>query len=120
MTVSKVIDKVNRLKPNSMDEADMIELIDNLEMDIAINVYGISETDYIPLTPNDKEVELIAPLPFKEVYFDYVCAKIDYFNNNVDLFALSSAQFNITMSDLKSYCTRKGLTPKQPTRSSYF
>lgn len=106
MTISTVIGKVERLKPNAMTAEDLISFINEVERDIVIEALG---QEFTPVT--DKNQELSAPELYDNVYFDYVCAKIDYFNGNIDNYSLSSQQFNTTMKGLKGYCIRKGLTP---------
>lgn len=109
MNTSKVLDKINRLKPNYLSETDLVELVAEVETEIAINVMGLSE--YSIPTIEEKTLELLAPKPYENIYFDYVAAKIDYFNGDAELYSLSSRQFNSMMDNMKSYCIRNGLTP---------
>lgn len=114
MTPSIVIEKINRLKPNALQEPDIIDFINEVERDIAFNILGV------PFTPvEDKNAELLAPGPYGNVYFDYISGKIDLINGNVESYSLSAAQFNTTMAELRAYCIRT--YPRASTRrSDYF
>ena len=119
MTVSTIIDKINKLKPNALDEKMIIDFINDVEKEIAINIMELIDFELASI--ENKSVELLAPAPYENVYFDYVAAKIDYFNGDAELYALSSRQFNSTMSDLKSFCIRKGIAPSfKGIKTNYF
>ena len=119
MNVSNILDKVGRLKPNALTEDDLIDLINEVEVEIAENVLHL-ET-YALATKEDKGAELLAPKPYEQIYFNYITAKIDYFNGETDFYALTSQQFNNMMKELVAYCIRKGLTPGfTGKRTNYF
>lgn len=116
MTPSIIIDKINKLKPNALEEKIIIDFINDVEKEIAINVMHLA--DYELATIEDKSKPLLAPDPYENIYFDYVAAKIDYFNGDSDMYMLSAQQYNMQMNELKAFCIRKGITPgfkKRPT-----
>ncbi len=119
MTPSIIIDKINKLKPNAIDEKLIIDFVNDVEKEIAINIMELS--DYSLASIENKTNELLAPEPYDGIYFDYVAAKIDYFNGDAELYSLSSRQFNNTMDDLKAFCIRKGLSPSlTQVRTDYY
>jgi hypothetical protein len=116
MNASKVIDKLNRLKPNAVSLVDQIDFINEVEKEITYNI--LYAQTFTPVTEATLNEELLAPEPYTHIYFDYLCAKIDYFNGDIDSFSLTAQQYNITMNSLKSYCIRKGITPSITARAT--
>jgi hypothetical protein len=108
MTISKVISQLNKFKPNSLNDETVVDLVNDIEKAI-IDKCGLVEEGNLALV-SDKHAELLAPPPHENVYFEYISAKIDYFNGDTDVYSLTSRQFNTTMSDLKKYLVRNGLS----------
>lgn len=107
MNASIVLDKVGRLKPNALTEDDLIDLINEIERDIAENI--LHTENYTLVSNENKNVELLAPPIYERIYFEYVCAKIDYFGD-VEFYTLTGQQFNETRKELLAYCIKNGLT----------
>lgn len=106
MTIAKVLDRVVRLKPNSLTNVDIVDFINEVEADIIINIL---KQPFTPVT--DFNAQLIAPTPYDHIYFDYLLAKIDYLNGDAEFYSLSSRQYNSTMNDLTAYCIQNRFAP---------
>lgn len=120
MKVSQVISEINELKPNSLDDFEIIKMIDQLESEIVLEKY--KEAEYDDITPDDTGRVLKAPKQFEQIYFEYVSARIDLMNGQIDAYSLTSRQFNDTYNNLVAHITNKNLAAPTGTGrfNSYF
>lgn len=119
MTVSKIIDKVKRLKPNALTEEDIIDFVNEVEVDIAINIMG--NHSVVLASAENKSLELLAPKLYERIYFDYILAKIDFLNGDSNFYPLTSQQYNMTYGALEAYCIRAGIADLySEKRKDYF
>lgn len=109
MKLSKVIDKIERLNPSTLSPEDLVDEINSLEKNIAIEVLRLEEYQFASLENTD--ADLLAPEPYGHVYYEYLCARIDYINRDIPSYSVSSSQFNSTYKELEAFCIRTGLTP---------
>lgn len=119
MVLSKILEKINRLKPNALSDTDLVDIVNELEAEIAIEVLKLDEYQLASL--DNSGVELLAPKPYDGVYYDYLCAVIDRMSNNLDGYSMTYSQFNANYAEMKAYCMREGLTSSNTiARSEYF
>lgn len=118
MTLTKVIDTLNRLKPSALSDDDIIDMINQLESEIAETVLF---QPFVPLDNTMMDTPLMAPAPYERIYTEYMSAQIDLINGNIEAYSLSGNQFNNDYEDMKRFCIRTGLTPVyNAKRSDYF
>ena len=98
MTIQKVIDKVLELKEGMLDEADIIECINEVELRATYMIINQSEDgknySFTPYTSDtDKTTILLIPSPWDSLYVDYTCSQADYnfaeyqrYNNEISMF----------------------------------
>lgn len=100
MTPNKVIEKVDRLKPNAYTEEDKLEWINELDGMVQRLVFQEDNvTQYI--YPNDMEKELLIPAPFDDAYTLFLEAKIDYYNREYSNYNNSAMMFESQFSEYK-------------------
>lgn len=106
MTPNKVIEIVDRLKPNSYGEEDKLRWINELDggtQRLVIQSDDTIQYDY----PADMDKELLIPAPFDDVYALYLEAKIDYHNREYGNYNNSAMMFESRYSDYKKDYIRK-------------
>lgn len=100
MTPNKVIEKVDRLKPNAYTEEDKLEWINELDGMVQRLVFQEDNvTQYV--YPNDMEKELLIPAPFDDAYILFLEAKIDYYNREYSNYNNSAMMFESQFSEYK-------------------
>ena len=83
MTASKVIEKIDKLLPNSYDEETILGWLS--EVDGIVKTLVFKESGAKPyIFPEDMEKELVIPFPFDDVYESYVMSKIHLYNREYD------------------------------------
>jgi len=105
-TPNKVIEIVDRLKPNSYSEEDKLRWINELEgmvQRLVIQADNIIEYVY----PDDMDRELMIPAPFDDVYSLFLEAKIDYYNKEIGNYNNSAMMFEAQFSEYKKDYIRK-------------
>lgn len=105
-TPNKVIEIVDRLKPNSYSEEDKLRWINELEgmvQRLVIQADNIIEYVY----PDDMDRELMIPAPFEDVYSLFLEAKIDYYNKEIGNYNNSAMMFEAQFSEYKKDYIRK-------------
>lgn len=107
MNLIAIIERVNKFRPNALTEQEIVSLVDELEADIVLNLYN--EAEYLPLTMSDISKELKAPIQFGKIYYEYLEARIDKVNGQMENYAASVDQFNGTYAELGAYVTRNNL-----------
>ena len=126
MTPNKVIEVVDRLKPNAYSEEDKLRWISELEGMVVRLVFQwdetylaeveakykskeIKEDEYKEILnktkpfvyPEDMDKELLIPAPFDDVYNLFLCAKIDYYNREYTNYNNSAMMFEARYTEYK-------------------
>ena len=100
MTPNKVIEIVDRLKPNSYDEEDKLRWISELDgmvQRLVIQDDNVTTYSY----PKDMDSELLIPAPFDDLYSLYLEAKIDLQNREYANYNNSAMMFQAQFSEYK-------------------
>lgn len=106
MTPNKVIEIVDRLKPNSYSEEDKLRWLS--ELDGKVQRLVIQSDDVIQYAyPDDMDRELLIPAPFDDVYGLYLESKIDYHNKEYGNYNNSAMMFEVRFDDYKKDYIRK-------------
>lgn len=108
MNATKVLDRIKRVKPNSLQDEDLLIMLNDLEKVIASEVVY---KDYVEITTSNMTTELLAPDNYGKIYFEYIASQIDYLNGDIQSYSISSRQFNDTYGDMQNYCIKHGITP---------
>lgn len=112
MTIRELLNKVNKEKPNSFSEADLIAFVNEVEPEVAeqfgedeVPVYSY-EHDY------ELDRELLAPAPYDRLYVSYVKMQIDFSQEEYDSFANNQAQHTQDFQDFTDWVVREGKSKK--------
>lgn len=112
MKVEDVLSQVDELKPNAYEDEMKISWLNALEKKIFNSVVSNYEQtedenyEYTPLTEQNTGEELIAPDEYAGVYVFYLMGKIDFFNQDTDLYMNDAAMFNQAFQELADYWSR--------------
>lgn len=102
MTPAKVIETVDRLKPNAYSDEDKLRWINELEGMVQRLVVQVDEDKVKQLVyPDDMDKELLIPAPFDDVYGLFVEAKIDYYNREYGNYNNSAMMFESQFNEYK-------------------
>lgn len=108
MTLREVLQKVNTEKPNSFSDEYLTKLVNEVEA----MVYEFLEAPdgsriYLEL-PEDIDTELQIPEPYSTAYESYLKARLDYANEEYELYTNNQAQFSADFDSWKAYAMRHG------------
>ena len=95
MTPNKVIEIVDRVKPNSYTDEDKLRWINELDGMVQRLVMKRAEVEQYTY-PNDLDRELLIPAPYDEdLYTLYVQAKIDFYNREYTHYNNTATMFEL-------------------------
>lgn len=101
MTPNKVIEIVDRIKPNSYTEEDKLRWINELDGMVQRLVMKRTEVEQYTY-PNDLDRELLIPAPYDEdLYTLYVQTKIDFYNREYTNYNNTATMFEIRYDEYK-------------------
>ena len=106
MTPNKVIEKVDRRKPNSYSEEDKLDWINELDGMVQRLVIQTDEVEQYSY-PTDLDRELLIPAPYDDVYGLFLEAKIDFYNREYSNYNNSAMMFESQFSEYKKDYIRK-------------
>lgn len=111
MTIAEAISKVDALKPNTYDFKDKVEWLSALDSRVKSKIIDAHHSNepvffYGYDSENDKEMELLVPAPYDEIYLRWLEAQIDYYNSDDDRYNNAIILFNNAYEDFKKYYTR--------------
>ena len=108
MTIRDLLNKINKEKPSSFTEADLIAFINEVEAEVAeqLNVSEVPVYTY----EHDDELDrvLLAPAPYDRLYVSYVKMQIDYSQEEYDSFTNNQAQHTQDFQDFTDWVVREG------------
>lgn len=139
MTLAELLEKVNNEKPNSFTDQYLMKLVNEvealvyefLETPVEDRIYHVASE----LSDDESDGEsgesggsgeeeqgldgnLLIQEPYSTAYESYLRARLDYANEEFELYANDGAQFEEDFSSYRAYAMRKGLVntediPKQ-------
>jgi len=81
MKVTEVINSVMDLKPSAYDEKQLMVWLNQLEAMAQKEAFGFMFDDIVKYDwAKDGEAELVIYAPYDSAYFHYICAQIDFAN----------------------------------------
>lgn len=109
MKVKEILDKVNRLKINSVDDIDKLDWINDLDglvhKDILLRAEDYTG-EFAPYTVDDLEKTVLVTFPYEEIYIHYLSAKIDLINGEIASYNNNIALFNDMYEKFAAYYRR--------------
>jgi hypothetical protein len=91
MTMNKVIEQIDRLKPNVYTDEDKYRWINTLEGLVCREVLQRDEPSYN--LPDDADSPLLVEHPFDDLYGLYVASMIDFHNREYDNYNNTALMF---------------------------
>ena len=104
MNINEVIERADQLRPNLIEAPRKAEWVYQLEADFA-EMMGLDIPREKEYDVNDTE-ELLIGFPRDEVYVLYLCAKIDYAQEETTLYANDMTAANSMISDATAWWRR--------------
>lgn len=112
MTIRELLEKINKEKPNSFTEADLIAFVNEVEAEVA-EQFGEDEVPAYSYEHDDElDKELLAPAPYDRLYVSYVKMQIDYAQEEYDSFANNQAQHVHDFQDFTDWVVRENKSKK--------
>lgn len=102
MTASEVIARAKETRQGAIDYSQFLKWVNVIEGRIQVEVLGKSPEEVIVYTEESDNVPLMVSHPYDEVYVYYLCAMIDFFNEEWDLYANDAAFFEKAFDDYKA------------------
>lgn len=107
-SINEVIERVNRARPDALDDATkaawLIELDGKLEREV-IARHALAEGEIAPepprAYPEDGDKPLLAQSPYDNLYDLYLMAQIDFFNREAENYNNSALTFNAALDEYK-------------------
>ena len=109
-TMNKVIEKMDRLKPNVFTDMDKCGWINTLEGLVAREVLDEDIPAYE--LPRDGDRELLIPHPFEDIYELWVGSMIDFYNREYDGYNNLALVFRDRYEQYKAWYIRRNQTGK--------
>lgn len=112
MTIRDLLNRIEKEKPNSFTEADLIAFLNEVEAQVADELH-MKEAD-VPVYEygHDEDLDniLLVPAPYDVLYISYLKAKIDYANEEYDSYTNNQAQHVQDYKDFVDWIVRTGKT----------
>lgn len=118
MTIEQAITKAAALKPSQFTDADMIDWLSTLDMQIYVEIMLTHEdapetefTGYVSEGDDatDTDTELLAPAPYDKMYVHYLLAQIDFYNGDMERFNNMQRRFEMEYGEYESWYNREHL-----------
>lgn len=113
MTINKVIEHVDTVKPNAYEEEAKFAWLNELDGMVSRLVMQQDEA-VVYSYPADMDRELLVPAPFDGIYALYVMAMIDFHNQELGEYNNTMLMFNSRFDEYKKAYIREHM-PKQST-----
>lgn len=106
MTPNKIIESVDKVRPNSYDEETKLSWISAL--DGMVKRLVMQEEEATPYVyPDDMDKELLIPYPFDSVYNLYLESMIDFYNREYANYNNSAVMFEGRFNEYKKWYIRE-------------
>ena len=116
MKIKNLIAKVDRLKPNTVDDEDKFDWINQLEADVFEKVYARAADTTFTYEPKvwvaGMEAELLIPDSYSDIYLFYIFAQIDYLMGEITNYNNDMSMFNERFDDFAAFYRRNHM-PKE-------
>ncbi|MFA7255952.1 MAG: hypothetical protein WC047_00040 [Kiritimatiellales bacterium] len=130
MTIALAISETDALKPNQYTTAQKIKWLSELDLKIKLEIINAHEGyetipdlgldddgEQIPFVgytdATDTSTVLLAPDPYSIIYSHWLCAKIDYYNNEITRYNNTVMMYNTALQEYSAWYNRTVL-PRQP------
>lgn len=106
MKISEVLRRADDLRPNTIGDEQKAAWVQDLDAQLS-EMMGVPMPEYT--WPTDRV--LLMGAPHEEIYQLYLCAKIDYYNNEPSMYANDLAMFNSALDQALAWYRRNNMPP---------
>lgn len=110
MKLEKLIEKVTVIKGQQYDIESITAWINEIEGQVIDFMNSLQNTD-IPFIPYDYKTdldrELQLPDRFQDIYIDYVCSKIEFFNQETERYNNTVVMFDAAYNSFEAWIKKK-------------
>lgn len=106
MKILEAIRRANALRANTIEDEQKYAWASDLDGQIA-EMMGLDVT--VSSFPDDRE--LLMPPPYEEIYQLYLVAKIDYYNNEIDMYTNDLMVYEEMLAEAKAWWRRSNKPP---------
>ena len=107
MTLKETIDFTDSIKPNAFDNNQKTQWLNEVEGRIQTEVFLWGLTNHTTYTYDEnKNTELFVKPPYDQIYYEYLCAQIDYANGEYDKYQNTAAVFEADYTAFKVWFIR--------------
>ena len=116
MEIREIINSADELRNNDISDLKKISWLSELDESIFEQIVLTHEGANPRAFPYKKDTEsLIAPDRFRELYEHFLCAKIDYCQNEIDRYENDITLFERALSQFKAWYNENYLPLKKAT-----
>ena len=102
MTVKEAVKRADALRMNTVSDEQKAEWVLDLDGQLA-EMFGVS----VPKNEwPEKDAVLLMPAPHEEIYQLYLICKIDYYNQEMSLYANDLVFYNAALAEAKAWYRR--------------
>lgn len=106
MTVKKILELFEKLRPNSFDFDTKLMWLDEVEGLVQSEIFGVSIDEIKHLEGEDDILRV--PHPYARLYFFYLSSMIDFFSGNFEKYQASSLAYNDAVKLYAKFVVRGG------------
>lgn len=107
MTIRDLLNRIQKEKPNSFTEADLIAFLNEVEAQVADELH-IEDVPVYEDNHTDLDEVLLVPAPYDRLYISYLKAMIDYTNEEYESYTNNQAQHVQDFRDFVDWVVRTG------------
>ncbi len=108
MKIKEAIRRANNLRANTIEDEQKYAWASDLDGQIA-EMMGRDA----PVSDFPDDRELLMPPPYEEIYQLYLVAKIDYYNNEIDLYTNDLMVYEEALAEAKAWWRRSNKPPQR-------
>lgn len=97
MKVKDVLAYIDQIRPNAYTDREKIAMLNTIEGRVYTDIFHKAEGftgEFVPFKEGEEERELAVPVPFTDLYINYMASRIDYFNGDVGRYNDSIVLYN--------------------------
>lgn len=106
MTLKEAIAQADDMRPNAISEEKKARWVYSLEARVAETMQVQVPPFTWPLEGEDEGATLLMPYPYDDIYHLYLCAQIDNYNQETDLYANDASVSNAATHEALAWWRR--------------
>lgn len=103
MTASEAIARAKETRQGAIDYSQYLKWINVIEGRVQTEILGKPLSEIIIYSEENDNISLLIPHPYDEVYIYYLCAMVDFFNEELDLYNVDAQIFDDKFEAFKKH-----------------